>query len=140
MTTLHQAAQDVLTRWDSPSWTEIGDTATYIQALRTALAQEIEDEADAMTLVYMSGLEAGKLAAKQNEPTKPDQEPLHHAAPDLLQELISLRRAYIYLIYVGHDRITDLGGTCDDVETMVAGNQYLRDAATAIARASGDKS
>jgi hypothetical protein len=70
MTTLHQAAQDVLTRWDSPSWNEIGDTATYIQALRTALAQEIEDEADAMTLVYMSGLEAGKLAAKQNEPTK----------------------------------------------------------------------
>jgi hypothetical protein len=73
-------------------------------------------------------------------PAKPEQEPLHHAAPDLLQELISLRRAYIYLLNDGCEKIIALGGQCDDLETMVAGSRYLRDAATAIARATGEES
>jgi hypothetical protein len=64
---------------------------------------------------------------------------LQKSAPDLLQELISLRRAYIGLLYVGHDRIIDLGGTCDDVETMIAGSHYLRDSAAAIARATEEE-
>jgi hypothetical protein len=77
--------------------------------------------------------------ALNKELTKPDQEPLTNAAPDLLQELISLRRAYINLLYVSHDRIIDLGGTCDDVKTMIAGSHYLRDAAAAIARATEEE-
>jgi hypothetical protein len=60
--------------------------------------------------------------------------------PDLLQELISLRRAYIYLLNDSCEKIIALGGQCDDLETMVAGSHYLRDAATAIARATGEES
>ena len=41
MTTLRQAAQAVLERWDSPSWSwsEKSPTADLMAALRTALAQ-----------------------------------------------------------------------------------------------------
>jgi hypothetical protein len=78
--------------------------------------------------------------ALNKELTKPDQEPLTNAAPDLLQELISLRRAYIYLLNDSCEKIIALGGQCDDLETMVAGSHYLRDAATAIARATGEES
>ena len=44
MTTLRQAAQAVLERWDSPSWSwsEKSPTADLMAALRTALEQQAE--------------------------------------------------------------------------------------------------
>lgn len=59
------------------------------------------------------------------------------AAPELLQELKNLRRAYVNLLETGRDRILLLGGQCDDVPTMEASDPYLRDASAAIAKATG---
>jgi hypothetical protein len=38
MSTLRQAAQAVIDRWDSPAWKDVPATAVYIADLRTALA------------------------------------------------------------------------------------------------------
>lgn len=59
------------------------------------------------------------------------------AAPELLDELKNLRRAYVNLLETGRDRILSLGGQCDDVTTMEASDPYLRDASAAITKATG---
>ena len=51
----------------------------------------------------------------------------------LVSELKSLRRAYVTLLESGRDRILDLGGTCDPVDVMEAGNPHLASAVKAIA-------
>ncbi len=48
------------------------------------------------------------------------------AAPDLLDALKNLRRAYVSLLQSGRDRILDLGGTCDPVDRMERDDPALR--------------
>jgi len=57
------------------------------------------------------------------------------AAPELLNELKSLYRAYVRLLEAGHDRILSLGGDCDPVDKMESEDQNLRSAQAAIAKA-----
>lgn len=40
MTTIREAAQGVVDRWDTPLWKDVPATAHYIAALREALAQD----------------------------------------------------------------------------------------------------
>lgn len=61
-------------------------------------------------------------------------------APDLLEELKFLRRAYVNMLEGGRDRILELGGQCDDVATMVAADQNMRSSGAAIAKATGQVS
>ena len=46
--------------------------------------------------------------------------------------LKDLSKAYVNLLEVGRDRITTLGGTCDSVEKMEAGDHYLIQARAVI--------
>lgn len=57
------------------------------------------------------------------------------AAPELLDELKALRRAYVNLLESGRDRIIDLGGTCDPVDVMERNDPALRSSFAAIAKA-----
>lgn len=59
------------------------------------------------------------------------------AAPDLLAELKRLRLAYVNLLESGRDRIIDLGGCCDPVDVMEAGDPAIRRANEVIAKAEG---
>lgn len=59
------------------------------------------------------------------------------AAPDLLSQLKRLAHAYVSLMESGRDRIIELGGSCDEVDVMEAGNPWLRDTKAAIAKAEG---
>ena len=54
------------------------------------------------------------------------------AAPELLDELRKLRRAYVNLLEGGRDRILQLGGDCDPLDAMASSDPYLRSAAAAI--------
>ena len=56
------------------------------------------------------------------------------AGPDALIELRHLYRAYVSLLEIGRDRIIGLGGTCDPVDVMEAGDPALRRARAAIER------
>ncbi|EPM1620591.1 hypothetical protein L4P92_001751 [Pseudomonas aeruginosa] len=56
-------------------------------------------------------------------------------APELLNELKSLYRAYVRLLEAGHDRILSLGGDCDPVDKMESEDQNLRSAQAVIAKA-----
>lgn len=58
-------------------------------------------------------------------------------APDLLAELKRLARAYVALLETGRDRIVSLGGSCDPVDVMEAGDPSLISARAAIAKATG---
>jgi hypothetical protein len=59
------------------------------------------------------------------------------AAPDLLDELKRLRRAYVSLLETGRDRIIQAGGQCDTVEAMEAADPHLKSSLAAIAKATG---
>ena len=59
------------------------------------------------------------------------------AAPDLLDELKKLRRAYVSLLETGRDRIIQYGGQCDSVEAMEAADPYLKSSSAVIAKATG---
>lgn len=59
------------------------------------------------------------------------------AAPELLDQLKKLRRAYVSLLESGRDRIINLGGTCDPVDVMEANDPNLRDVAQIISKATG---
>ena len=59
------------------------------------------------------------------------------AAPDLLAELKRLSLAYVGLLESGRDRIIFLGGQCDPVDVMEAGDPSLKSAKAAIAKAEG---
>jgi hypothetical protein len=59
------------------------------------------------------------------------------AAPDLLEALKRLARAYVSTMESGRDRIVALGGDCDPVDVMERGDPYLRIAKEAIAKAEG---
>ena len=59
------------------------------------------------------------------------------SAPELLAELKSLRLAYVNLLEIGRDRILGLGGTCDPVDVMEAGDPALKSASAIIAKAEG---
>jgi len=59
------------------------------------------------------------------------------AAPDLLEALKRLARAYVSTMESGRDRIVSLGGDCDPVDVMERGDPYLRIAREAIAKAEG---
>lgn len=66
--------------------------------------------------------------------------PLARAANDplrgsTLQALKDLVRGYVNLLETGRDRIMDLGGMCDSVETMERGDRELRQARDAITAA-----
>jgi hypothetical protein len=58
-------------------------------------------------------------------------------APELLDELKKLYRAYVNLLETGRDRIVAAGGQCDSVELMEAADQYLKSSRAAIAKATG---
>ena len=62
------------------------------------------------------------------------------AAPDLLNELRKMYRAYVRLLENGRDRIVMLGGDCDAVDKMEADDPNLREARAAIAKAVGEES
>lgn len=59
------------------------------------------------------------------------------AAPELLAELKRMVRAYVSLLESGRDRIIMLGGDCDPVDVMEAGNPQLIAAKAVIAKATG---
>lgn len=59
------------------------------------------------------------------------------AAPDLLEALKRLTRAYVSTMESGRDRIVALGGDCDPVDVMERGDPYLGLAKDAIAKAEG---
>lgn len=59
------------------------------------------------------------------------------AAPDMLAELKRLRLAYVNLMETGYDRIIALGGSCDPVDVMEAGDPAIRRVNEVIARAEG---
>ena len=59
------------------------------------------------------------------------------AAPDLLDELKNLRRAYVNLLESGRDRIVFLGGQCDAILTMVGNDPHLKSSEAVIAKATG---
>ncbi|MBH5389142.1 hypothetical protein [Bradyrhizobium diversitatis] len=53
---------------------------------------------------------------------------------DLAKELEKLSLAYVNLLEIGRDRIVALGGSCDPVHMMEAGDPSLRRAREALAR------
>ena len=55
-------------------------------------------------------------------------------ATDVREALRKLYQAYVNLLESGHDRITSLGGTCDLVEVMEAGDPALVAARAALAQ------
>lgn len=59
------------------------------------------------------------------------------AAPDLVDELRGLYRAYVRLLESARDRIIDLGGDCDPVDRMEEGDPALCSARAAISKATG---
>lgn len=61
------------------------------------------------------------------------------AAPDLLEELKKMCRAYVNLLEGGRDRIVQLGGDCDPVDVMESASPNLREARAAIAKATGQE-
>lgn len=62
---------------------------------------------------------------------------MDNATSDLLPELKQLYRAYVRLLEGGRDRIIELGGSCDPVDVMEAGDPTLRYIRTVIARVEG---
>ena len=60
------------------------------------------------------------------------------AAPDMLDELKNLRRAYVNLLESGRDRIVFLGGQCDPILTMVENDPHLKSSEAVIAKATGE--
>ena len=61
------------------------------------------------------------------------------AAPMLLEALQKLNMAYVRLLESGRDRIIELGGDCDTVERMEAGELTLKESRAAIAAATGEQ-
>lgn len=59
------------------------------------------------------------------------------AAPELLQALKEMNRAYVRLLESGRDRIIDAGGTCDPVDVMEANSPDLKAARIVIKKAEG---
>lgn len=59
------------------------------------------------------------------------------AAPDLLDHLKAMNRAYVNLLETGRDRILQSGGACDPVDVMEATDPFLRASKAAIAKAEG---
>ena len=59
------------------------------------------------------------------------------AAPDLLEGLKALYKAYVNTLEAGRDRIISLGGTCDPVDQMEQGDHALVRARQLIAKAQG---
>lgn len=59
------------------------------------------------------------------------------AAPEILAELKRLAHAYVNLLEIGRDRIVALGGSCDRVDLMEAGDVALISARAVIAKAEG---
>ena len=53
MTPLQQAAQDLITRWDSPAWKDQPHTAEYIAKLRKALDAELQQSVE--PAAFMTG-------------------------------------------------------------------------------------
>lgn len=62
------------------------------------------------------------------------------AAPTFLAELKRFRLAYVNLLETGYDRIVALGGTCDPVDVMEAGDPAIRRVNEVIAKAEGRQS
>lgn len=59
------------------------------------------------------------------------------AAPDLLEELRQMTRAYVRLLETGRDLLVMQGCDCDPVDKMEAGDPNLIAARAAIAKATG---
>lgn len=62
------------------------------------------------------------------------------AQKELLAEIKRLRLAYVNLMETGYDRIIALGGSCDPVDVMEAGDPAIRRVNEVIARAEGRQS
>lgn len=60
------------------------------------------------------------------------------AAPDLVKALDRLYRAYVNMLEGGRDRIVFLGGDCDPVEVMEAGDPVLVATRAVLAAVKGD--
>lgn len=59
------------------------------------------------------------------------------AAPELLEGMKDLYRAYVSLLEAGRDQIATYGDQCDSVEVMERGDPWLKKARNAIAKAEG---
>lgn len=71
-------------------------------------------------------------------PASPADGPMLAAAPDLYEALNKLQHAYVNLMEIGRDRIRSLGGDCDPVDVMEAGDPTLKIARAALAKARGE--
>lgn len=60
------------------------------------------------------------------------------AAPELLDGLKHLYRAYVSTLELASDRIRDLGGECDPIERMEQGDPALIKTRELIAKATGE--
>lgn len=60
------------------------------------------------------------------------------AAPELLEALKTLYRAYVSLLETGRDRIISIGGDCDLVTVMEVGDPALRHVRSVVAKATGE--
>jgi hypothetical protein len=63
---------------------------------------------------------------------------LHEDFAKVEAALRMLMRAYVNTLEGGRDRIVSLGGSCDDVPTMEAGDPALRHAKSVLATADGE--
>lgn len=139
--------------------TTILDGETYPEALHRRYAEEAKVE-ERMKTKYTPGpwqahpmemnyglpytpVAANTLLAKVYSEAFGDHEQseanarLIAAAPELLEELNQMIRAYVRLLEAGRDRIRDLGGECDGIDKMEADDPNLRAAKAVIAKATG---
>lgn len=75
---------------------------------------------------------------------EPSEEELANAhliasSPQLYEELDNMCRAYVRLLEVGRDRISDLGGQCDPLDVMESQDHYLKWARAALKAARGEQ-
>lgn len=94
--------------------------------------------------LYEGPVHGQSIGGKMMRDEKPGEwKPLYTTPPEpavnaeLLEALKNMRRAYVNLMESGRDRIIFLGGECDPLDVMEAGDPNLRTSAAAIAKATG---
>jgi hypothetical protein len=72
---------------------------------------------------------------RQRDAIAAERDAAQATAKRLRKGLTDLGRAYVRLLEIGRDRIMDLGGACDPVDVMEAGDPALRAARALVAEA-----